>query len=117
MKFSGSSSGGAGTSNAIPRLPGLALDSSSVRGLSRRSSRITGDYQLPRNSIGQDVEELPPKCHKNELLRAIEPRLEIIFPPQMTHKSSNVKIAKQHLKMILFSDRCAVSDEAKQKKS
>lgn len=39
---------------------------------------------------------------------------KIIFPPQRA-RSSNAGIAKQRLKMILFSDRCAVSDEAKQK--
>ncbi|CAA7404207.1 unnamed protein product [Spirodela intermedia] len=39
----------------------------------------------------------------------------ILFPTAMARSSSNANIAKQRLKMILFSDRCAVSDEAKQK--
>ncbi|KAK1273029.1 hypothetical protein QJS04_geneDACA007937 [Acorus gramineus] len=39
----------------------------------------------------------------------------ILFPSRMVRRSSNARIAKQRLKMILFSDRCAVSDEAKQK--
>ncbi|KAJ6718334.1 hypothetical protein OIU79_006277 [Salix purpurea] len=39
----------------------------------------------------------------------------IIFPSPTQRKSSNARIAKQRLKMILFSDRCAVSDEAKRK--
>ncbi|XP_047318712.1 cell division topological specificity factor homolog, chloroplastic-like [Impatiens glandulifera] len=46
---------------------------------------------------------------------------KIVFPTttttttQRSMRKSNAKIAKQRLKMILFSDRCAVSEEAKQK--
>ncbi|KAJ4884255.1 hypothetical protein Rs2_34348 [Raphanus sativus] len=41
---------------------------------------------------------------------------KIIFPSHASSiRSSNARIAKQRLKMILFSDRCAVSDEAKRK--
>ena len=39
----------------------------------------------------------------------------ILFPSTTARKSSNARIAKQRLKMILYSDRCEVSDEAKQK--
>lgn len=38
----------------------------------------------------------------------------ILFPPKAKHVS-NAEIAKQRLKMILISDRCAISDEAKRK--
>lgn len=40
---------------------------------------------------------------------------KILFPTETIRRSSNANIAKQRLKMILFSDRCDVSDEAKQK--
>nr|ACJ83858.1 unknown [Medicago truncatula] len=40
---------------------------------------------------------------------------KIVFPSAVSKKSSVARIAKQRLKMILFSDRCEVSDEAKQK--
>ncbi|KAJ0717886.1 putative Cell division topological specificity factor MinE [Helianthus annuus] len=40
---------------------------------------------------------------------------KIIFPSSKLIKNSNASVAKQRLKMILFSDRCAVSEEAKQK--
>lgn len=40
---------------------------------------------------------------------------KILFPTETIKRSSNANIAKQRLKMILFSDRCDVSDEAKQK--
>ncbi|ONK60075.1 uncharacterized protein A4U43_C08F13920 [Asparagus officinalis] len=39
----------------------------------------------------------------------------ILFPSTTRNKNSNAQIAKQRLKMILYSDRCEVSDEAKQK--
>ncbi|XP_076943987.1 cell division topological specificity factor homolog, chloroplastic-like [Bidens hawaiensis] len=40
---------------------------------------------------------------------------KVVFPSSSMIKNSNASVAKQRLKMILFSDRCAVSDEAKQK--
>ncbi|KAJ7545643.1 hypothetical protein O6H91_08G004300 [Diphasiastrum complanatum] len=40
--------------------------------------------------------------------------LHILFP-QKRRSKSNADIAKQRLKMILISDRCSVSDEAKRK--
>ncbi|KAL4569502.1 hypothetical protein LXL04_025141 [Taraxacum kok-saghyz] len=40
---------------------------------------------------------------------------KMIFQSRSMIQSSNANIAKQRLKMILFSDICAVSDEAKEK--
>nr|POE55037.1 cell division topological specificity factor like, chloroplastic [Quercus suber] len=40
---------------------------------------------------------------------------KILFPSATTRRNSNARIAKQRLKMILFSGRCAVSDKAKRK--
>lgn len=40
---------------------------------------------------------------------------KILFPSTIARRSSNARIAKQRLKMILLSDRCAVSDEAKRR--
>ncbi|XP_050383126.1 cell division topological specificity factor homolog, chloroplastic-like [Argentina anserina] len=40
---------------------------------------------------------------------------KIMFPSPLTRRSSNARIAKQRLQMILLSDRCAVTDGAKQK--
>ncbi|ONI19146.1 hypothetical protein PRUPE_3G261900 [Prunus persica] len=40
---------------------------------------------------------------------------KIVFPSPSTRRNSNAKIAKQRLQMILFSDRCAVTDDAKEK--
>ena len=40
---------------------------------------------------------------------------KILFPSPSLTRKSNANTAKQRLKMILFSDRCEVSDEAKRK--
>ncbi|KAI4368449.1 hypothetical protein MLD38_017005 [Melastoma candidum] len=114
-KFSGSSFGGMGTHDVKPRLQGLALHSSCVHGLSRRSSGITGDNQLSQHSLSRDVESFLLNAINMNFFERLNLAWRIIFPSQMTRKSSNARIAKQRLKMILFSDRCAVSDEAKQK--
>ncbi|KAG2253228.1 hypothetical protein Bca52824_083364 [Brassica carinata] len=47
---------------------------------------------------------------------SVKPSVEDHIPiSHASRRSSNARIAKQRLKMILFSDRCAVSDEAKRK--
>ncbi|CAL9173714.1 unnamed protein product [Musa hybrid cultivar] len=40
---------------------------------------------------------------------------KLLFPTTKARRNTNARIAKQRLKMILFSDRCSISDEAKQK--
>jgi septum formation topological specificity factor MinE len=40
---------------------------------------------------------------------------KILFPKTIPSRESNAKIARQRLKMVLFSDRCSVSDMAKKK--
>ncbi|KAH0875005.1 hypothetical protein HID58_072367, partial [Brassica napus] len=79
--------------------------------VSARNTTTTGDY------------ELSPGSRESFLLNTINmssfDRLniawKIIFPSHASRRSSNARIAKQRLKMILFSDSCAVSDEAKRK--
>lgn len=39
----------------------------------------------------------------------------VLFPTTKARRNSNAGIAKQRLKMILFSDRCAISEDAKKK--
>ncbi|URD91554.1 cell division topological specificity factor [Musa troglodytarum] len=36
---------------------------------------------------------------------------KLLFPTMKARRNTNARIAKQRLKMILFSDRCAISDE------
>lgn len=115
MKFSGLSSRGAGGNDMRQGWPAMVMENSSTHALSRCSSGFTGDYQLPSNSLSQDVESFLLNAINMSFLERLNLAWRIIFPSRMTRKNSNARIAKQRLKMILFSDRCAVSDEAKQK--
>lgn len=92
------------------------LESSNTRGSAKRLSGSTGDYQLsPSSSFSQEAESFLLNAINMSFFDRLNLAWKIIFPSRMTRKSSNARIAKQRLKMILFSDRCAVSDEAKQK--
>ncbi|RVW69734.1 Cell division topological specificity factor-like, chloroplastic [Vitis vinifera] len=73
-----------------------------------------GDNKLSPRSISQEAESLLLNAINMNFLERLNLAWKIIFPPQKT-RHSNARIAKQRLQMILFSDRCAVSDEAKQK--
>lgn len=79
----------------------------------KRNLRKMTDNKLS-HSFSQEAES----CILNAVNMGFFERLnlawKIIFPPT-TPRNSNASIAKQRLKMILFSDRCAVSDEAKRK--
>ncbi|PKA61018.1 Cell division topological specificity factor like, chloroplastic [Apostasia shenzhenica] len=66
-------------------------------------------------TINQDLDCFLPNAVKMSFLERLTLAWKILFPTTTERKNSNAKIAKQRLKMILFADRCAVSDEAKQK--
>ncbi|CAN1321412.1 Cell division topological specificity factor homolog, chloroplastic [Linum perenne] len=66
-------------------------------------------------AFDQDTETFLLNAINMSLLDRLTLAWKIIFPSPARRKSSNARIAKQRLKMILFSDRCAVSDEAKRK--
>ncbi|KAJ9174218.1 hypothetical protein P3X46_017268 [Hevea brasiliensis] len=82
---------------------------------SRRFSGITRDYQLSSTSISEEAERFLLNAINMNFFERLNLAWKIIFPSPARRKSSNARIAKQRLKMILFSDRCAVSDEAKRK--
>lgn len=82
---------------------------------SKRLSGITGDYDLPPNTVSQEIENFLLNTINMSFLDRLNLAWKIVFPSPTTRRSSNARIAKQRLKMILFSDRCAVSDEAKRK--
>ncbi|CAN6351765.1 unnamed protein product [Urochloa humidicola] len=65
--------------------------------------------------ITQEVEGFLHNVVNMGFLDRLKLALKIIFPAPTTKENSNANIAKQRLKMILFSDRCEVSDEAKKK--
>lgn len=93
----------------------MVLDNRDVRGHSRRTSGITGDVELSSNSVSQETESFLLNAINMSFFERLNLAWKIVFPSPTFRRSSNARIAKQRLKMILFSDRCAVSDEAKRK--
>lgn len=71
--------------------------------------------KIPPANISQEVEGLLFNAINMSFLDRLSLAWRILFPTALQKRSSNASIAKQRLKMILYSDRCAVSDEAKQK--
>ncbi|KAI4387522.1 hypothetical protein MLD38_005349 [Melastoma candidum] len=115
VMFSGLSSQEMGSHVVKSRWSGIMQDSSVRRGHSRCSSGLTGDHQLSPKSLSQDVESFLLNTIDMNFFERLNLAWRIVFPSGIAQKNSNARIAKQRLKMILFSDRCAVSDEAKQK--
>ncbi|CAN6477379.1 unnamed protein product [Victoria cruziana] len=79
-----------------------------------RCSAFTGKM-VPTKSLDQEAENIILNAPRMNFLERLILAWRILFPTPAARRNSNAKIAKQRLKMILFSDRCAVSDEAKQK--
>ncbi|XVF03262.1 hypothetical protein REPUB_Repub04eG0246100 [Reevesia pubescens] len=74
-----------------------------------------GNYKLSPNAVSQEVESFLLNAINMSFFERLNLAWKIVFPSPASRRSSNANIAKQRLKMILFSDRCAVSEEAKQK--
>ena len=74
-----------------------------------------GAHKLSMEAMTQDTEGFLLKMASMSFFERLSLAWKILFPSPTTRRNSNANIAKQRLKMILFSDRCAVSDEAKQK--
>lgn len=76
-----------------------------------------------RSNLGFGVTESVNLDAETFLLNAIDMNFferlnlawKVMFPSRRMRRSSNAMIAKQRLKMVLLSDRCAVSNEAKRK--
>lgn len=76
---------------------------------------ILGDDKISSKPVNEETEGFLLNAINLSFFERLDLAWKILFPPPATRRSSNARIAKQRLKMILFSDRCAVSDEAKQK--
>ncbi|KAI5678956.1 hypothetical protein M9H77_09906 [Catharanthus roseus] len=100
--------GGSGVSEAMPKWSRAVVDGNNLRCHSKRPLRIFGEYS-------QDLDLFLHNAIKMNFFERLSLAWKIIFPSPTEQQNSNANIAKQRLKMILFSDRCAVSDEAKQK--
>ncbi|XP_076889837.1 cell division topological specificity factor homolog, chloroplastic-like [Bidens hawaiensis] len=81
----------------------------------KRPLGIFRDYEFSNTSINQDAESFLLSAINMNFLERLTLARKVVFPSPSMIKNSNASVAKQRLKMILFSDRCAVSDEAKQK--
>ncbi|XP_038997348.1 cell division topological specificity factor homolog, chloroplastic-like [Hibiscus syriacus] len=107
--------GGSRFSDIIPKWNGLTINSRSIGGQTKRSAGIMGYYKLSPNTVREGVESFLLHVINMSFFERLNLAWKIVFPSPATRRSSNANIAKQRLKMILFSNRCAVSDEAKQK--
>jgi septum formation topological specificity factor MinE len=70
---------------------------------------------MSTNSVNQELETLLLSAINMNFFERLNLAWKIVFPSATSRQTSNARVAKQRLKMILFSDRCAVSDEAKRK--
>ncbi|KAJ4711420.1 cell division topological specificity factor-like, chloroplastic-like [Melia azedarach] len=114
VDFAGFLNGGSSISEITTKWPGMVIDKRSMC-QAKRSSVISRDYELSASSINPEVESFLLNAINMSFFERLNLAWKIVFPSPTTRRNSNARIAKQRLKMILFSDRCAVSDEAKRK--
>ncbi|KAB2053207.1 hypothetical protein ERO13_A12G162200v2 [Gossypium hirsutum] len=107
--------GGSRFSEITPKWNGVTINSRSIGSKNKRSVGIMGDYKFSPNAVHEEVESFLLHAINMSFFERLHLAWKIVFPSPASRRSSNANIAKQRLKMILFSDRCAVSDEAKQK--
>ncbi|KAF6147207.1 hypothetical protein GIB67_039337 [Kingdonia uniflora] len=116
VSFNGFHGGGSSISEVAPKFPNIELIEHNVRGHCQRAFRMTRDNIMTSpKPMNQEIEGFLHNAINMSFFDRLNLAWKIIFPSPATRKSSNANIAKQRLKMILFSDRCAVSDEAKRK--
>lgn len=115
VDFHGYLNGASSISEFIPKYPGLTIVRRNMRGYCKPVSGVIGGPNFSSKSVSQEAENFLLDAVNMSFLERLNLAWKIIFPSAVSRKSSNARIAKQRLKMILFSDRCAVSDEAKRK--
>ncbi|VVA94594.1 unnamed protein product [Arabis nemorensis] len=97
------------------KCPGVSISRENTRGQVKVFARNTGEYELSPSPAEQEIESFLYNAINMSFFDRLNLAWKIIFPSHASRRSSNARIAKQRLKMILFSDRCDVSDEAKRK--
>ncbi|XP_010258738.1 PREDICTED: cell division topological specificity factor homolog, chloroplastic-like [Nelumbo nucifera] len=115
VPFSGFLNGRSHISELTPRCPLIALEGHKIQCYNHRTFGIRDDNGFSSKTLNQELEGFLLNAINMNLFERLNLAWRILFLPPITRRNSNAKIAKQRLKMILFSDRCAVSDEAKQK--
>ncbi|XP_026381234.1 cell division topological specificity factor homolog, chloroplastic-like isoform X1 [Papaver somniferum] len=82
-----------------------------------QSFRITGENKVSPEPIIPQAENFLLRAINMSFSERLNLAWKVLFPPLQParRKNSNAYIAKQRLKMVLFSDQCEVSDKAKEK--
>lgn len=91
----------------------MAHENDSLHRISLENVENSAKYEQSSKSLSQESFIL--SSMNMNFLERLKLAWRIIFPSSAPKMKSNATIAKQRLKMILLSDRCAVNDEAKQK--
>ncbi|CAI9096516.1 OLC1v1032681C1 [Oldenlandia corymbosa var. corymbosa] len=107
--------GGSTVFEATPKLSRAAVDGHNFRCHAKRTLGIFGENKQSSSAVSQELDYFLHNAINMNFFERLSLAWKIVFPSPATRRNSNANIAKQRLKMILFSDRCAVSDEAKQK--
>ncbi|KAG5059511.1 hypothetical protein JHK87_000540 [Glycine soja] len=107
--------GACSISEFTPKCPCLTIVQCNKRGYCKPVSAVFGGPKFTSDSVSKEAENFLLDAVKMNFFERLNLAWKIIFPSATSRKTSNARIAKQRLKMILFSDRCEVSDEAKRK--
>ncbi|PNX74673.1 cell division topological specificity factor chloroplastic-like [Trifolium pratense] len=115
VSFHGFLNGGSSRSDFTPKHSTMTTVRSNMRGYYKPVFAILGGSKFSSKTVNQEAENFLLDAVNMSFLERLNLAWKIVFPSAVSKKSSVARIAKQRLKMILFSDRCEVSDEAKQK--
>ncbi|XP_004490128.1 cell division topological specificity factor homolog, chloroplastic [Cicer arietinum] len=108
--------GGSRISEFTPKRSTMTTVRNNMRGYYKPVFAVLGGPKFSSKSvISQEAENFLLDAVNMSFFERLNLAWKIVFPSAVSKRSSNARIAKQRLKMILFSDRCAVSDEAKRK--
>lgn len=115
VRFKHFTNGGSDSSEIMPKWSCMEMERYKTWCHYNQPFGVTGANRLPMEPITQDAEGFLHKMTSMSFFERLNLAWKILFPSPTTRRNSNARIAKQRLKMILFSDRCVVSDDAKQK--
>ncbi|XP_019433390.1 PREDICTED: cell division topological specificity factor homolog, chloroplastic [Lupinus angustifolius] len=115
VDFHGYLNGASSISEFAPKYSSLTIVRRNMHGYYKPVCGVTGGAKFSSKPVSQEAESFLLDAVNMSFFERLNLAWKIIFPSAVSRKSSNARIAKQRLKMILFSDRCAISDEAKQK--
>ncbi|CAL5188649.1 unnamed protein product [Lathyrus oleraceus] len=107
--------GGSSRSEFTPKHSSVATVRSNMRGYYKPIFAVLGGSNFSSKSVSQETENFLLDAVNMSFFERLNLAWKIVFPSAMSKRSSVARIAKQRLKVILLSDRCEVSDEAKRK--